>query len=354
MTAADRYVTTADIRAAVRGHEADILDGLGIDWKQPKGHPHIHCPYPDHADDNPSWRWDIRKRKAFCTCGARIALGVLMEVEGIAFDAAKVRAAELLKRPDLIRERHARRRKGGGDSPSPEQQRNGATPAGCRLADYAEAKRLPLDFLLANGLREISYEQMRAISIPYFSHDGSDPAVRLRVALNGPDRFRWRKGSRARLYGLHRLPEIHKAGLVVIVEGESDCHTLWLRGFPALGLPGAGNWNEGRDAPLLSELAAICVVIEPDKGGEAVMKWLRGSSIAPRAKLVRLKGPKDPSALYLADPEAFAAAFQCAIDEAEPFHAITDREAKAGLLTPRKRPATWSARRTFSPVLRRN
>jgi hypothetical protein len=41
------------------------------------------------------------------------------------------------------------------------------------------------------------------------------------------------------------------------------------------------------------------------------------------------KGRKDPSALYLADPEAFAAAFQCALDEAEPFHAITDREAKA-------------------------
>jgi hypothetical protein len=31
MTAADRYVTTADIRAAVRGHETDILDGLAVE-----------------------------------------------------------------------------------------------------------------------------------------------------------------------------------------------------------------------------------------------------------------------------------------------------------------------------------
>jgi hypothetical protein len=252
-----------------------------------------------------------------------------MGVEGIAFDAAKIRAAELLKRPDLIRERLLRKRAGRGVEIPPEQRRNGATPAGCRLAGYAEAKRLPLDFLLTNGLREISYERAPAISIPYFSHDGSDPGVRFRVALEGPDRFRWRKGSRVRLYGLHRLAAARKAGFVVIVEGESDCHTLWLHGVPALGLPGAGIWNEGRDAPLLAELEVIYIIIEPDKGGEAVMRWLRGSSIAPRAKLVRLKGAKDPSALYLADPEAFAAAFQCALGEAEPFYAIADREAKA-------------------------
>jgi hypothetical protein len=111
MTAPDLYVTTADIRVAIRGHETDILDGLGISW--PKGHSHIRCPYRDHADDNPSWRWDTRKRKAFCTCGARDVLGVLMGVEGVDFDRAKIRAAELLKRLDLIRGSHARKSRGG-------------------------------------------------------------------------------------------------------------------------------------------------------------------------------------------------------------------------------------------------
>jgi hypothetical protein len=38
--------------------------------------------------------------------------------------------------------------------------------------------------------------------------------------------------------------------------------------------------------------------------------------------------PKTPSALYIADPNGFAAAFQRALDEAEPFHAIADREAE--------------------------
>ena len=183
--------------------------------------------------------------------------------------------------------------------------------------------------LLANGLREINYQGAPAISIPYFSHDGSDPAVRFRIALDGPDRFRWRKGSRARLYGLQRLPAALGSGRVVLVEGESDCHTLWLHDFSALGLPGAGNWNEGRDAPLLAAVTEIFIVIEPDNGGKAVMNWLRKSSIGPRVRLVRIKGAKDPSALYLADPGGFAAAFQSALDDAEPFSTITAHETRA-------------------------
>jgi hypothetical protein len=321
-----RFVTKADITAALKGHETDLLDALNIDWRRAR--PHISCPYKDHDDNHPSWRYDERERKAFCTCGVRDVLGVLMGVEGIEFDAAKIRAAELLQRWDLIREPRARKQKGGGGGIRPEQRRNGATLGGCRLAEFAEAKRLPLEFLLANGLREISYQRAPAISIPYFSHDGSDPAIRFRIALDGPDRFRWRNGSRARLYGLHRLAAAHKVRRVMLVEGESDCLTLWLNDFPALGLPGAGNWNEARDAPLLAELDTVFIVVEPDRGGEAVMKWLRRSSIALRARLVRIKGAKDPSALYIAYPNAFAAAFQRALDEAEPFHTIADREAE--------------------------
>jgi hypothetical protein len=231
----DEYVQTRHIRTALHGREIEVLDQLNIDWRCAK--PHISCPYKDHDDSHPSWRWDERKRKAFCSCGARDVLGVLMGVEGIEFEAAKIRAAELLKRPDLIRERGARKREGGKGGIPPEQPCNGATLGGCRLAEFAEAKRLPLEFLLANGLREISYQRSPAISIPYFSNDDSDPAVRFRIALHGPGRFRWRKGSRPRLYGLHRLPTAHKIRYVVLVEGESDCLTLWLNDFPALGLP---------------------------------------------------------------------------------------------------------------------
>jgi hypothetical protein len=63
---AERYIATEALRQAICGREAEVLRALGIEWK--KGVHHISCPYPDHADQNPSWRWDERKARAFCTC----------------------------------------------------------------------------------------------------------------------------------------------------------------------------------------------------------------------------------------------------------------------------------------------
>src|SRR5215831_8931692 len=118
---AETFVATAVIRAALKGRETEILDGLNIPWRE--GKPHIACPYPDHPDNNPSWRWHTNKARAFCTCGRRRILGVVMKVEGIEFDEAKIRAAQLLNRSDLIKERPARKRsKGGGGDVPPEQQ----------------------------------------------------------------------------------------------------------------------------------------------------------------------------------------------------------------------------------------
>jgi hypothetical protein len=325
MRRADRFVATANIRAAVKGRETDLLDALNIHWRE--GNPHIACPYPDHADENPSWRWDARKARAFCTCGSLSVLGVLMKVESIGFDLAKIRAAELLGLPDLIRERRTRKRKGGRGNIPPEQHRNGATAAGCTLAAYAEAKRLPIEFLQMIGLSQINYQGSPAIRIPYFGIDDDNPTARFRIALHGQTRFVWKSGSKVRLYGLNRLRDALKASYLVICEGESDCHTLWLHDFPALGFPGATNWSEQRDAPLLAEIPTIYIIIEPDDGGKAVMRWLARSSIALRVQLVRLQGAKDPSALYLSDPAGFPAAFQHALNCAEPYQALADREA---------------------------
>ena len=62
------------------------------------------------ADANPSWRWDERQARAHCTCTNGHALSifdVLGRVEAIDFDAAKIRAAELIGRNDLIEEKGA-------------------------------------------------------------------------------------------------------------------------------------------------------------------------------------------------------------------------------------------------------
>jgi hypothetical protein len=341
----DRYVPTEAIKSAVAGRELDILAALQIRWRA--GRPHIHCPYPTHADDHASWQWDERRRCAFCTCinGIHDIFEVVTAVESLDFEATKLRVAEILGRQDLIKrggagEQSTRRtrtpaRDGEKAESKPvsrskrKSDRAGVQPGGCTLAAYAEAKRLPFEFLVSHGLRDFTYMRASAISIPYFAADGGEPSIRFRIALDGPDKFRWRKGSEARLYGLHRLADARKAGFVVIVEGESDTHTLWHAAFPALGLPGAGNWKEQRDAELVRDIPTIFVLIEPDQGGSAVMKWLARSSIASRVRLVRLQGAKDPSELYVAGPEGFRAAFQQALDTAEPWQAVADRVAKA-------------------------
>ena len=109
---------------------------------------------------------------------------------------------------------------------------------------------------------------------------------------------------------------------MVLVEGESDCHTLWYHDVPALGVPGAGTWNEERDARHLEGIARVYVVVEPDRGGEAVKHWLARSAIRERAYLVDLAPFKDPSAMHCADPAAFKARFAAALENAIPFGRI--------------------------------
>jgi hypothetical protein len=180
-------------------------------------------------------------------------------------------------------------------------------PLGCTLSAYAEHKRLPETFLKELGLAEFTYQGSPALRIPYRDVLGNEPAVRFRVALEkneaGDNRFRWRNGSKPLLYGLWRLrPEAS----LVIVEGESDCHTLWHHGINALGLPGAGMWNESRDARHLSGFSTIHIVVEPDQGGEAMLHWISQSGLRDRMHLVRLPWFKDPSEMHVADPDLFA------------------------------------------------
>jgi hypothetical protein len=169
---------------------------------------------------------------------------------------------------------------------------------GLTLEQYAAAKALPIEFLKTCGLSEFIYDHKPAIRIPYLGVGGEELAVRFRIGLDG-DRFRWKSGTKPCLYGLHRLRQAQDQGVVVLVEGESDCHTLWYHGISALGIPGAANWHEDRDARYLDGIGTIYVVLEPDRGGDAIRRWLSRSTIRHRAKLITLPA-KDTSALHLA------------------------------------------------------
>jgi hypothetical protein len=215
-----------------------------------------------------------------------------------------------------------------------------ATAQPCNLKNYAEAKGLPVEFLQKHGLRDQKYQGQPAVRISYRGVDGSEEAVRYRIALKkseeGDDRFRWRTDSKARLYGLWRLENIRKAGYVVLVEGESDAQTLWYYRIPALGLPGATNWK-AEFAAKLEGIERIYVVIEPDQGGETLRETLGASGIRDRLYLVDLGEHKDASGLYLSDRENFKDRFFSALKEAESWK---DRR-RAELETASRR--AWSA-----------
>ncbi len=198
-----------------------------------------------------------------------------------------------------------------------------ATPQqslGCKLAEYASKKCLPVEFLRELGLSDISYQGAPAIRIPYRAADGQATAVRFRVALekspSADNRFRWKAGAKPCLYGLWKIQEALDAKYVVLVEGESDCHTLWYYRIPAVGVPGAANWKEDRDAKHLSDISIIYVLVEPDKGGEAVLKWLATSKIRDRVRIIKLKDAKDPSELYVSDPDNFKTNWEAALQAA--------------------------------------
>jgi DNA primase len=186
------------------------------------------------------------------------------------------------------------------------------------------------------------------LRIPYVDQDGREAGVRIRHHLTGAHRVLWRKESKAILYGLPYIATARELGWVVLGEGESDCHTLWHHGFPALGLPGANGWKEQRDAELLAGIDRIYVVIEQDKGGQAVLGWLANSAIRDRAWLLEMNGHKDPSELHLADPERFRDRFQAVIDAAEPWR---DRAAQLETRSAGRHGSaarSWRTRRGFS------
>jgi hypothetical protein len=214
-------------------------------------------------------------------------------------------------------------KKAGSDTPG-----SGAATLqqqGCTLMDYAEAKRLPATFLRTLGLSDIRLPQP-AVRIPYLDSSGVEVAVRLRVGLEGTNRFRWKSGSKPVLYGLWRLELARQRGFVVLVEGESDAHTLWLHEIPAIGLPGANSWRE-EWAATLDGVTTVYVLIEPDRGGTAVLQWLSTSSIRHRVRLVSLATAKDPSNLYLEDPPTFLERWTAAIATTAPWSANAQAEA---------------------------
>ena len=210
------------------------------------------------------------------------------------------------------------------------------------VAALAKHKRLPVVWLRKEiGLADSS----GGVTIPYRDYDGKELFRKTRKTLD-KNSYRNPKGRPMVAYGSDRLDEARQAQTMVLVEGETDCWTLWFHGRPALGIPGADHTGK-LQAQHVADVSMIYVIDERDQGAQTFIPGVvaRLQELSWSGSLFRVvmpEGCKDPSDLhvkYADDPDGFKAALQTAIDNSKPI--------------PLARPHDRSGHATVEPVVER-
>lgn len=118
------------------------------------------------------------------------------------------------------------------------------------------------------------------------------------------------------------LKRIAILNYLIIVEGESDSWALWHADYPAIGIPGSSN-VKCLALPHVTGFDRIVIVSEPDVAGAkfpaTVADHLRDLGYSGRVETLFMgpSGFKDPSALYVDDPERFRERFDALLKTAQ-------------------------------------
>ncbi len=218
----------------------------------------------------------------------------------------------------------------GIDASAPAQAASDVT-----LETYAAAKKLDLEFLRSLGLETVANpyaSRQKVLAIPYRDASGDPARMRYRVAMEGKHKTVWDRQKEKGVPGLYCLDRVpDTAASVFLVEGESDCHTLWQRGHAALGVPGVMNFNAERDAAALAGLDVVFIQ-EPGEGGAALLKRLKALPDTSRVRVAKLDGFKDVSDLHCQAPERFDAVIGAAFASATPLAAEAKRKKAAAAI----------------------
>lgn len=189
------------------------------------------------------------------------------------------------------------------------------------VEELAQAKGLPIPFV-----RRFCEQAEQGVRIVYYTETGERaPRHHVRLSLDkqgGKPRFVWepKGGPNPIPYGLNCLEDARRAGYLVLVEGESDCWTLWYHRFPALGLPGSSMWK-GIAPEHLAGIDRVYIWREPDSGGqhfvEGIARRLAEIGWDGQTFVIEVDGAKDPNELHQRDPESFPIKFQDALNQAQ-------------------------------------
>lgn len=188
--------------------------------------------------------------------------------------------------------------------------------SGLRLVDYALAKKLLPANLIDFRVRETNNRGYPRVEFDYYDFDNKYIHSRTREAMTGKEgRVHHKKGNDQRLYGMWRRATF--SDCIVIVEGESDCHTLWSHDISAVGVPGANVLKQILpDLEILFDLHPDLqpyVFQEPDGAGYNFVKDFENASFRHRIKVVKLQDFKDASELHCHDPKAFVESWNAAL-----------------------------------------
>jgi hypothetical protein len=190
------------------------------------------------------------------------------------------------------------------------------------VAELAEAKKLPVEFFTACGIRD----SPRGVLIPYW--DGTtSPRVRLRMALKAGEGSRWDKSTNGKItaYGTWTVPNLAQGRVIYFVEGETDTLTGWYHGLPTLGFPGKATARRilADNPHIISGVDHIFVIEEPDdyKERQFLRQVRRGLTDAHwHGGIFPMRLPeKDLSALHVTRGSdgfwpAFKEAWEAAVD----------------------------------------
>src|SRR5215212_2611267 len=196
----------------------------------------MRCLNPNHNDEHPSLDVDL------CQNGQGPKINLICRSGGTACEEAM---PEILKGAGLTyNDLYYLKSRNGRSRPTTSSAADGVVSivagddglTGCTLEEYAELKKLPLEFLEGVGLERSKYPKypgeddrdgfVDAVMIPYPDEDAtfdSDKGYRrYRVAASGKDKLRGKAGMSPILYGLPDLDDARNIGYLYIVEGESD------------------------------------------------------------------------------------------------------------------------------------
>jgi len=180
--------------------------------------------------------------------------------------------------------------------------------------------KIPWTFFVEKFLLQEARSQdgIPYVSTPFMDETGSIIAIQKRFG-NGK---RFRKGDKLIIpYGVYGLPPATTKKILFIVEGASDVWVLRFNGFCVIGLPGASCGNLLKNSPLLQGWERIIFLIEPDSGGETLLRTIQKIEKWPSPVFtMTLPNHKDAAELWVKNPDsqAFHEKWEKAVNAAKP------------------------------------